>query len=142
MKKKTDELLNELKSSESIEEYFDKNDSEIFFGTLADLISSHMARKGLKKTDIVKRSGLNREYCYEIIRGSTDKKVSRDKVIMLCFGLGLNIDESQQLLKKSGNAPIYTRDSRDIIIGYSLEHGISVVDTNIKLADYNLEPLE
>ncbi len=141
MKKKTDELINEIKQSRDIEEYFNNNDEEIFFGSLSELIDSFMARKQAKKTDIVCKSGLKREYCYEILKG-TNKKISRDKVIMLCFGLELNFDESQQMLKKGGYAPLYARDTRDSIIIYSLEHGISILDTNIKLSDYNLEPLE
>ena len=44
--------------------------------------------------------------------------------------------------KKSGYAPLYARDSRDPIIIFSLEHHIDIVNTNIKLGDYNLEILE
>ena len=61
---------------------------------------------------------------------------------MLCFGLHLTVDEAQQMLKKSGYAPLYARDTRDSILIFSLENSISVVNTNIKLAEYNLTPLE
>ena len=74
--------------------------------------------------------------------GKTPKNISRDKVIMLCFGLTLTVDEAQQLLKKSGYAPLYVRDTRDSIIIFSLEHHIGIVNTNIKLGEYNLEILE
>jgi len=142
MKKSTDELLKILKSKKSVEEYFKENDNEIFFGTLADLVNYFMVKKHRQKRDVVKNSGLKREYCYEILQGKTNKKKSRNKVIMLCFGLELTIDESQQLLKKSGYAPLYVRDTRDSIIAFSLEHHTSVVNTNIKLSEYNLELLE
>ena len=58
---------------------------------------------------------MNRGYCYEIMSG-TPKNSSRDKIILLCFGLNLTVDEAQQLLKKSGYAALYARDSRDSII--------------------------
>ena len=134
MKKSTDDLMKNLRSKSSVDEYFDENDSEIFFGSLSELIDFFMARKGLTKAEVVKRSGM--------IGGKTPKNISRDKVMMLCFGLSLTVDESQQLLKKSGYAPLYARDTRDSIIIFCLENHINIVNTNIKLGEYNLEPLE
>lgn len=142
MKKSTDDLMKILRSKRSVDEYFDENDSEIFFGTLHELVRFFMARKGLEKAEVVRRSGINRGYCYEIISGKTTKNISRDKVIMLCFGLALTVDEAQQLLKKSGYAPLYARDTRDSIIIFCIENRIGIVNTNIKLGEYSLEPLE
>ena len=77
-----------------------------------------------------------------MLQGKTNKKISRDKVIMLCFGLSLTTDETQQLLKKSGYAPLYVRDTRDSIIVFSIANHVSVINTNIKLSEYGLSPLE
>ena len=142
MKKSTDELMNILRQSKSIDEFFQENDNEIFFGTLNDMIAYFITKKKLKKSDVVDNSGLSKSYAYEILSGKTSKNISRNKVIMLCFGLALSVDEAQQMLKKSGYAPLYPRDTRDGIIIFSLEHGISVVNTNIKLSEYSLELLE
>ncbi len=142
MKKSTDELMKILKSKKTVEDYFQENDNEIFFGTLTELINYFMAKKHILKKDVVKNSGMKREYCYEILQGKSNKKISRDKVIMLCFGLSLTTDETQQLLKKSGYAPLYVRDTRDSIIAFSIAHHISVINTNIKLSEYGLAPLE
>ncbi len=142
MKKSTDELMKILKNKKSVDDYFAENDNEIFFGTLTELICYFMTKKRLQKKDVVKNSAMKREYCYEILQGKTNKKISRDKVIMLCFGLTLTVEETQQLLKKSGYAPLYVRDTRDSIIAFSLLHHISVINTNIKLAEYNLALLE
>lgn len=142
MKKSTDELMNILRNKRSVDEYFAENDNEIFFGTLSEQVNFYIARKGLTKAEVVRRSGLNRGYCYEILSGKKTKNISRDKVILLCFGLELSVDEAQQLLKKCGYAPLYARDTRDSIIIFCIENSISVINTNIKLGDYNLEPLE
>ena len=141
MKKTTDDLLKVLKSSNSVDDYFEECDSEIFFGELHDMIKYFMVKKNVEKKDVVKRSGLSRTYAYEIIKGTT-KSISRDKVIMICFGLGLTVDEAQQMLKKSGYAPLYARDTRDSIILFSLENKIPVITTNIKLEEFNHIPLE
>ena len=139
MKKSTDDLMNSLKQAPSVEDYFDENDSEIFFGSLSEMIDYYRTRKGLEKADVWHDSGLTKGYAYEIMSGKSTKNISRDKVIMICFGLKLTVDEAQQLLKKSGYAPLYARDTRDSIIIYSLEHHISIVNTDIKLSEYNLE---
>lgn len=141
MKKSTDDLMNCLRQSPSVDDYFEKNDSEMFFGSLSELINFYLRRKGLTKADVVKRSGMNRGYCYEIMSGTT-KNSSRDKIILLCFGLNLTVDEAQQLLKKSGYAALYARDSRDSIIIFSLENQISVVKTNLKLYEFGLKELK
>lgn len=142
MKKSTDDLMNILKQAPSVDDYFDQNDNEIFFGSLSDLINYFRVRKGLEKADVWRGSGLTKGYAYEIMSGKSTKNFSRDKVIMLCFGLKLTVDEAQQLLKKSGYAPLYARDTRDSIIIFSLENHINIVSTNIKLGEYNLEILE
>ena len=139
MKKSTDDLMNSLKQAPSVEDYFDENDDEIFFGSLSEMIDYFRTRKGLEKADVWHDSGLTKGYAYEIMSGKSTKNISRDKVIMICFGLKLTVDEAQQLLKKSGYAPLYARDTRDSIIIYSLEHHISIVKTDIKLGEYNLE---
>ena len=139
MKKSTDDLMNSLKKAPSVEDYFDENDDEIFFGSLSEMIDYFRTRKGLEKADVWHDSGLTKDYAYEIMSGKSTKNISRDKVIMICFGLKLTVDEAQQLLKKSGYAPLYARDTRDSIIIYSLEHNISIVNTDIKLSEYNLE---
>ncbi len=40
MKKSTDDLMNILKQSPSVKDYFDQNDSEIFFGSLSEMIDT------------------------------------------------------------------------------------------------------
>ena len=142
MKKSTDDLMNSLRQAPTIDDYFAQNDSEIFFGSLSELINHFLRRKNLTKADVVRGSGMNKGYGYEILSGKTAKNISRNKVIMICFGLRLTVDEAQQLLKKSGYAPLYARDTRDSIIIFSLEHHIDIVNTNIKLGEYNLEILE
>ncbi len=142
MKKSTDELMKILKNKHSIDDYFAENDSEMFFGTLQEMLEFYRLRNQLSKADVARGSGIKREYCYELLRGDNAKSPSRDKVIMLCFGLNLSVEECQQVLKKSGYAPLYARDTRDSIIIFSIANRISVIKTNIKLSEYALTPLE
>ena len=141
MKRLTDDLLKSLKNKHSVEDYFSENDSEMNFDTLSELLENYRVRKNISKAEVARRSNLNREYCYELLRGKTGKNPSRDKVIMLCFGIGLSFEEFQQVLKIGGYAPLYARNSRDAIIIFSIYNNLSVIETNIKLDEYNLEHL-
>ena len=47
MKKSTDDLMNLLKQAPSVDDYFDKNDDEMFFGSISELIDYFLARKKL-----------------------------------------------------------------------------------------------
>ena len=124
MKKSTDDLMKILRSTPSVDEYFDRNDSEIFFGSLSELIDFYLARKKLTKADVVRNSGMNRGYCYEIMAGKTTKNISRDKVIMLCFGLNLTVDAIQGILssfsvwKITSASSIQILSSESIILRY------------------------
>lgn len=139
MKKTTDELIKELESERSIEDYFNKNDNDdMIFEDLYDLIKHYMTIKKLKKSSVIERAQLSKVYGYEILSGRSKKRVSRDRVIQLCFGLMLDKDESQRLLKESGYGPLYPRNTRDSIILYSIMNGRSVIETNETLAGYGL----
>ena len=140
MKKTTNELLKSLKSKPSVDEFLNENSGELIFDTLPDWIEFHMIKKNLNKADVVRASNISRTYAYQIING--DKKPSRDKLVMLCFGLRLTLDETQNILKRNGYSELYPRDLRDSIIIFGILHGKSVVDLNIILAEKNVAILE
>lgn len=104
MKKSTDDLMNMLKASPDIEDFFRENDDEIFFDSLSRLLDFYRVQKGIKKSEVVQRSCLDRSYAYQLLNGSIKKSPSRDKVIMLCYGLSLDVEETQNVLKRAAAA--------------------------------------
>ena len=140
MKKTTGELIDSLKRKDTVDDFLSENGNELLFDTLPDWIEFHMIKKGLGKADVVKESNISRTYAYQIING--DKKPSRDKLIMLCFGLRLSLDETQHILKRNGYSELYPRDLRDSVIIFGILHENTVIDLNILLAEKNLSILE
>ena len=69
------------------------------------------------------------------------KNPSRDALISICLTLQATVDETQELLKCAGKAPLYVRKKRDVIIWYGLskKESLDVVDENLKAR--GLEPL-
>ena len=138
--KSTDELIHEIKTSTDILDYLEKNSGEMPVDSLPEYLKDWLRRKGLSKADVVRRSNLNRAYVYQIFLGR--KYPSRDKVIALAFGLGLDSDETQTLLKQAGYRELYPRDPRDALLLYSLSRGETILQANEALYDHNIEVLE
>lgn len=138
--KSTDELLHEIKTSGDILDYLEKNSGEMQVDSLPSYLKDWLRRKGLTKADVVRRSNLNRAYVYQIFLGR--KYPSRDKVIALAFGLGLDGEEAQTLLKQAGYRELYPRDPRDALLLYAFSQGQGILEANELLFDHNIEVLE
>ena len=63
-------------------------------------------------------------------------------MIMLAFGMGLNVLETRKLLKIANSSDLYARNPRDSIFIYCLNKGSNLIEVNELLNDYNLELLE
>ena len=141
MKKSTGELLELLKRT-SVPSSFMENASKDLIRQiplskyLTQILDSH----SLQKSELIRRSGLDRSYVYDILSGKRDP--SRDKVLALCFAVPLSADETQKLLKTTGYAPLYVRLERDSIIFFGLQHGLPLAYTNELLYEMNYTLLE
>ncbi|MCI8403775.1 MAG: helix-turn-helix transcriptional regulator [Clostridia bacterium] len=138
MKKSTEELLKILKNS-SLDAYLAENGGEMAENPICYYLTAVLNEKGLKKSEVIKKSNVQTNYAYQIFSGL--KIPSRDKLIALCFGMDVSLDEAQTLLKYTGFAPLYPRNKRDIVIVSALENGESVIRCNITLDELNLSPL-
>lgn len=138
--KTTDELVHEIKASDDILDYLEKNSGEMQISTLPEYLESWLQKKGRSRADVVRASNLNRAYVYQIFSGR--KYPSRDKVIALAFGLRLNTEEVQTLLKQAGYRELYPRDPRDALLLHSLSRGQTIIEANEVLYDHNIEVLE
>ena len=138
--KTTDELINEISSSKNILDYLAENREEMQLGSLPEYLEGWLEKKSCSKADVVRKSNLNKAYVYQIFLGK--KYPSRDKVIALAFGLGLDDKEIQILLKQAGYRELYPRDPRDALLLYAIGHHQSIINANELLYDHNIEVLE
>ena len=138
-KKTTEELLEILKQSSSIDDYIDNADADMVHEELHEYLHRLLEEKGLNAGDLSKLAGQDRTNTYQILSGR--KKPSRDKLLALCFGLDLSFEETQQLLKAAGYPFLYSRLHKDSVIIYALQHHISLLDVNEMLYDLSYEPL-
>lgn len=141
MKKSTDELLELLKKSSNAASYMENASNDLIKKIpLAEYLTGLIASRTVSKSDLIRRSGLDRGYVYDILSGK--KMPSRDKVLAICYALPLTADETQQLLKSTGYAPLYARIERDSILLFGLEHRLSLTDMNELLYEMNYPLVE
>ena len=132
--KTTDKLDNELEKTQNIADYLSANKSE-FISSAIEYMNELLIEKNLKKADVAKNSNLHRTYVYEIFNG--DKLPSRDKIIAIAFGMTLNLEETQKLLKRSGYRELYSRDIRDSVIIFALNKKMNLLNCNNLLDSFS-----
>lgn len=137
--KSTDELNHEIKSATNIIDFLAKNKKHFLSNSLTNHLHTLLKQKGMRRADVVRGSLLDRAYVYQIFSG---KKVpSRDKLISIAFGLCLSDDETQKMLKLSGNRDLYVRDERDALILFALQRKQNIFGINELLIDHNFTVL-
>lgn len=141
MKKTTEELLNILKSKRSYDDFLKEQIDELYFASISEYLEILLAQKALKKSDVITKANLDKSYAYQIFNGNKTNP-SRDKLIMLAFGMELNLDETRKLLKISNVSDLYIRNPRDAARIFCIENKLDLIRTNEKLDELCLSPLE
>lgn len=133
----TEELSHQIEEATNIEDFLNANREYMLSGSLSQHLTALLAEKKISKADVVRGSLLDRAYVYQIFSG--ERRPSRDKLLALSFGLRLTADETQKMMKLSGNRELYVRDQRDAIILFALQHHKTIMETN-ELLDANQMP--
>ena len=133
-KKPTDELMKQLTQNADLEKYIKENEESFVNAPLSDILNRIVKEKKIVKSKALKRAEINEIYGYQIFSG---KRIpSRDKLIALCIGMELDLEETQSVLKCSGFAQLYPKSKRDSIIISGIEKGQSVFEINGLLYEY------
>lgn len=129
MKKSTMELMELLKTTKNISQFMDSVEDELIPEQNAgEYLNEAMEKRHLKKSEVIRKSGLDRGYAYDILSGK--KEPSRDKVLALCIAMELDVEEVQTLLKSTGYPILYARVERDSIILFALQNKLPLNDIN------------
>lgn len=139
-KKPTDELMKQLTQNADLEKYIKENEESFINMPLSDILNRIVKEKKIVKSKALKRAEINEIYGYQIFSG---KRIpSRDKLIALCIGMELDLEETQSVLKCSGFAQLYPKSKRDSIIISGIEKGQSVFEINGLLYEYKEDLIE
>lgn len=135
--KSTEELENEIANTEDINQFRTENEAEFVEYNLADYLKYLLEKYQLDRSSVFKRAQMiENNYGYEIFRGSK-KNISRDKLIQICFGFPLSLEEAKTVLRLGNVRPLYPRDERDAFIMFALKNGLSLYETDELLYEHS-----
>ena len=137
--KDTEDLRKELLSGIGIDSYLNRNRECFVKNDITDLIFIYYEQQNMSKAVLARQSGMSETYLHQIFSGR--RKPSRDKIICLCIGMELSIEETQKLMKDAGFAPLYLKNRREAIIYYGILNHQSIEKINDKLFDKNEKTL-
>lgn len=137
--KNTDQLQQELMSSNDLDRFLSENDDSFRDTPLQLTLQRLFNATGLSKAALAKQSGISEVYLHQLFSGC--RFPSRNRLLCVCFGLGASAEDTQALLQQARHAPLYTRDRRDAIILFGLSHGMDLFQVNDKLFTEKLDTL-
>ena len=137
--KTTEQLNHEIKEAGNIQDFLVSNQNNILTTSLSEHLRTLLFERNLQKKDIIHNSLLDRVYVYQIFAGR--KFPSRNKLIALAFGMRLSVEETQKLLKISGNRELYAMYHREAISLFALHHNMTISDANELLYEHELKLL-
>ena len=137
--KTTDDLSQALMEEPSIDSYLRENRPFFAGQSIGELLAAYYERTDLSTAALARKAGMSEVYLHQVFAGR--RNPSRDRLICLCVGLEVSLEEAQQLLKLASYAPLYPRLKRDAIISYGIVHRMALGEINDKLFTENEKTL-
>ena len=131
----TREIWTKLFKAQTLDDYFDATSGDVL-PPFCEYITKLCEQKGMTPAKTASDSDIDRSYGNRIFLG--ERYPSRDTVLKLSFGLGLNLEGTQQLLKVARMSRLHPKVKRDAVIAYCLHNGISLAETQLFLDDQKL----
>ena len=139
MQKDTSEIVKQLQLSPDFQSFYQENRDYMVDKTLAQLLEQLLQQTGISKAKAIKNAETSEIYGYHIFAGS--RIPERGKVLALAIGMGLKLEQVQQLLKAAGYSPLYVKRPFDSVVLYGIMKNMSVAQINELLYDYGMETL-
>lgn len=125
----TEELLERLLASASPEAYLAQGDT--VDRSLPDYLSDLLKRRGMRRADVVRGSGVASTVVYDVFCGKS--RPGRDHAVMLAFGLRCSLRETQRLLRLAGVAELWPKVRRDAVIIWCIQQGMTRAECDDEL---------
>lgn len=132
----TNTLMKRLFKAADLDTYLEGNESNLHSPDFYTLLKQACEKRDMLPAQAIERSQIERTYGHQLFNGT--RRPSRDKVIQLALGLGLNVDETQRLLRAAGKSQLYPRLKRDAVILYALQKKLPILTVQESLTKYGL----
>ena len=136
----TETLRRRLFMTPDIETFIEENADDLKPVKLHEFLCALRKKSGISVAQIVLQCNIDRNYLHQILNGT--RKPSRDKLIQLAFGMKMDEETTQDMLKIAQMSPLYPRILRDAAILRCIHDGKSFADAQETLSRLNLTPLD
>ena len=137
--KSTDDLNQELMAQPNLDQYLTENGACWRHADISAFLAQLYEVCGLSKAELARRAGMSEVYLHQVFSGR--RRPSRDRLLCLCISMEASLEETQQLLKRVGYAPLYPKLKRDAIIAHGILHRTPLAQINDKLFSENEKTL-
>ena len=132
----TEELLRLLFMESSLDHWMTESASHSALPEFCDYITGLCRERGEAPERVINRANIEKSYGHQLFSGR--RKPSRDTVLQLAFGLELDYEGAQELLKIARKSLLHPRVKQDLVIVFCLQHRDSLVDCQLALEQYGL----
>jgi len=133
----TSEILKKLMATTSIKRFVKQhNDAMAGFPSFSRYIKTLYAGQTLTAENIFNAAHIERTYGHQLFNGT--RTPSRDKVLQLAFGFGLDIDGTQRMLTVARKSPLHPKVKRDAVVIYALKKQLHLDEVQVILQEMKL----
>ena len=136
VKVNTNTLMRRLFKAADLDAYLEGNESYLQSPDFSTLLQQYCQTRKMLPAHVIELSQIERTYGHQLFNGT--RRPSRDKVIQLVLGMGLNVDETQRLLRAAGKSQLYPRLKRDAVILYGIQKKLPILAVQEYLTKYGL----
>lgn len=139
LERNTDDLKQELMSAPDLTQFIKENEKYFIERDITGYLQEIFQQKNISKSSLAKRANISEVYLHQVFAGQ--RNLSRNKLLCVCVGMSATLDETQNLLQKSGHAQLYAKSRRDAAVMFGLLHEMDLDTINDELLDMGEEPL-
>lgn len=104
-----------------------------------DYLARLCSEREIARERVIQRARIERSYGHQLFNGT--RRPSRDKVIQLAFGFGLDLKQTQHLLKVAGQSQLVPQVKRDAAVLYCVLHQLELGEVQTLLENFEMRPL-
>ncbi len=137
---KLTDVLRQIDHTDDLQKYVDDIEADPVYNSFQEYYNSLPQVKTMEKAALIRRTGIERTYGYQLLKGT--RSPGREKVIIFCLAAGLDLHETQRALRAAGEPVLYSRKRRDAILIFAVNEKLSIEDTQELLTQFDEVLLE
>lgn len=138
----TVEMEQQLRAAEDFEEFSDEMDAHFTRTSVDAYFSALLAQRRMSRRQLIEKAGLadKANLIFQLLNGTRSAR-RRDYYIRLALALGLDLAETQRMLKLLKKGLLYPLKKRDAALIYCIDRAFTLEQTQRLLREQQLEEL-